>query len=161
RPRPVRRAALPRARRAGERARRVHSGPGPEPARRAATGAPAHLPVHRPRSRGRETHRGSRGGHVPRQDRGTRARARVVRHAPPRPTLGAHRRSPRGPAGPVVDPLAPAPPVDDRRLRRLQLAGIASGFTAGAWLGAAEAPTKMVTLGLSPVVISLTMVLGV
>jgi glucose uptake protein GlcU len=46
-------------------------------------------------------------------------------------------------------------------LRRLQLAGIASGFTAGAWLGAAEAPTKMVTLGLSPVVISLAMVLGV
>ncbi|HEX4629091.1 MAG TPA: hypothetical protein VH137_09900, partial [Gemmatimonadales bacterium] len=52
-------------------------------------------------------------------------------------------------------------PLDAGRLRRLQLAGIASGFTAGAWLGAAEAPTKMVTLGLSPVVISLTMVLGV
>ena len=46
-------------------------------------------------------------------------------------------------------------------MRRLQLAGIACGFAAGAWLGAAEAPTKMVTLGLSPVVISLTMVLGV
>ena len=51
--------------------------------------------------------------------------------------------------------------LDPGRLRRLQLAGIASGFTAGAWLGAAEAPTKMVTLGLSPVVISLAMVLGV
>ena len=62
----------------------------------------------------------------------------------------------------MVDPLAPASaPVDARRLARLQLAGIASGFTAGAWLGAAEAPTKMVTLGLSPVVISLAMVLGV
>jgi len=61
----------------------------------------------------------------------------------------------------VVDPLTPAPALDPRRLRRLQLAGIASGFTAGAWLGAAEAPTKMVTLGLSPVVISLAMVLGV
>ncbi|PYO59837.1 MAG: glucose uptake permease, partial [Gemmatimonadetes bacterium] len=61
-----------------------------------------------------------------------------------------------------MDPLAPAPPpLDARRLGRLQLAGIASGFTAGAWLGAAEAPTKMVTLGLSPVVISLAMVLGV
>ena len=35
------------------------------------------------------------------------------------------------------------------------------GVTAGAWLGAAEAPTKLVTLGLSPVVISLTMVIGV
>jgi len=65
----------------------------------------------------------------------------------------------------VVDPLAPAPApapgLDPSRLRRLQLTGIASGFTAGAWLGAAEAPTKMVTLGLSPVVISLAMVLGV
>jgi drug/metabolite transporter (DMT)-like permease len=36
-----------------------------------------------------------------------------------------------------------------------------SGLTAGAWLGAAEAPTKLVTLGLSPVVISLSMVIGV
>ena len=35
------------------------------------------------------------------------------------------------------------------------------GLTAGAWLGAAEAPTKLVTLGLSPVVISLGMVIGV
>ncbi len=61
----------------------------------------------------------------------------------------------------MVDPLRPAPELDASRLRRLQLAGIASGFTAGAWLGAAEAPTKMVTLGLSPVVISLAMVLGV
>ena len=65
----------------------------------------------------------------------------------------------------MVDPLAPAPAptpgLDPGRLRRLQVAGIASGFTAGAWLGAAEAPTKMVTLGLSPVVISLAMVLGV
>jgi drug/metabolite transporter (DMT)-like permease len=54
-----------------------------------------------------------------------------------------------------VDPLA-AP-----RLRRLHLVGVLSGLTAGAWLGAAEAPTKMVSLGISPVVISLTMVLGV
>jgi glucose uptake protein GlcU len=43
----------------------------------------------------------------------------------------------------------------------LQLLGVAAGFTAGAWLGAAEAPTKMVTLGIPPVVISLVMVLGV
>ncbi len=60
-----------------------------------------------------------------------------------------------------MDPLGPAHELDAGRLRRLQLAGIASGFTAGAWLGAAEAPTKMVTLGLSPVVISLAMVMGV
>jgi len=47
------------------------------------------------------------------------------------------------------------------RSRSLQLLGIFSGLTAGAWLGAAEAPTKLVTLGLSPMVISLVMVVGV
>ena len=47
------------------------------------------------------------------------------------------------------------------RLRTLQNVGMLCGLTAGAWLGAAEAPTKLVTLGLSPVVISLTMVIGV
>ncbi|HEY2456105.1 MAG TPA: GRP family sugar transporter [Candidatus Acidoferrum sp.] len=47
------------------------------------------------------------------------------------------------------------------RARSLQILGILSGFTAGAWLGAAEAPTKLVTIGISPVVISLVMVVGV
>ena len=47
------------------------------------------------------------------------------------------------------------------RQRRLQALGILSGLTAGAWLGAAEAPTKLVAVGLSPVVISLIMVVGV
>src|SRR5471032_1133080 len=47
------------------------------------------------------------------------------------------------------------------RQRKLQALGILSGLTAGAWLGAAEAPTKLVTLGLSPVVVSLSMVVGV
>jgi drug/metabolite transporter (DMT)-like permease len=47
------------------------------------------------------------------------------------------------------------------RARKLQLLGILSGFTAGAWLGAAEAPTKLVSTGLSPLVISLIMVVGV
>jgi glucose uptake protein GlcU len=47
------------------------------------------------------------------------------------------------------------------RLRTLQRAGVLSGIAAGAWLGAAEAPTKLVTTGLSPVVVSLAMVLGV
>ena len=36
-----------------------------------------------------------------------------------------------------------------------------SGLAAGAWLGAAEAPVKLVTLGLSPFLISLAMVAGV
>ena len=39
--------------------------------------------------------------------------------------------------------------------------GILCGFTAGAWLGAAEAPTKLVAIGISPIVISLIMVMGV
>src|SRR6202162_1164966 len=47
------------------------------------------------------------------------------------------------------------------RPRKLQLLGILSGLTAGAWLGAAEAPTKLVSIGLSPIVISLIMVVGV
>jgi drug/metabolite transporter (DMT)-like permease len=52
-------------------------------------------------------------------------------------------------------------PLDAGRLRRLQALGLFSGLVAGAWLGAAEAPTKLVTLGLSPVVVSLAMVIGV
>ena len=51
--------------------------------------------------------------------------------------------------------------ADARRVRTLHLLGIACGIAAGAWLGAAEAPTKLVTLGLSPVVVSLAMVVGV
>jgi len=47
------------------------------------------------------------------------------------------------------------------RAKKLQLLGILSGFTAGAWLGAAEAPTKLVSIGISPIAISLIMVIGV
>src|SRR5229473_4527692 len=50
---------------------------------------------------------------------------------------------------------------DTSRARKLQVLGILSGFTAGAWLGAAEAPTKLVSIGISPMVISLIMVIGV
>ena len=35
------------------------------------------------------------------------------------------------------------------------------GLAAGAWLGAAEAPTKLVTMGFSPFIISLGMVAAV
>src|SRR5471032_549383 len=45
--------------------------------------------------------------------------------------------------------------------RKLQALGILCGFTAGAWLGAAEAPTKLVAIGISPIVFSLIMVMGV
>src|SRR5260370_914699 len=58
-------------------------------------------------------------------------------------------------------PLAPSPAQDTSRARKLHLLGILPGFTAGAWLGAAEAPTKLVSIGLSPIVISLIMVVGV
>jgi len=50
---------------------------------------------------------------------------------------------------------------ESARLRKLQLVGILCGFSAGAWLGAAEAPTKLVKLGVSPLIISLLMVVGV
>ncbi|MGA2301080.1 MAG: GRP family sugar transporter [Candidatus Acidiferrum sp.] len=50
---------------------------------------------------------------------------------------------------------------DPARHRSLQLLSILCGFTAGAWLGAAEAPTKLVSIGVSPIVISLIMVIGV
>ncbi|MFH1619176.1 MAG: GRP family sugar transporter [bacterium] len=45
--------------------------------------------------------------------------------------------------------------------RSLHVLGVMSGLTAGAWLGTAEAPTKFVTAGLSPFLISLAMVAGV
>jgi drug/metabolite transporter (DMT)-like permease len=51
--------------------------------------------------------------------------------------------------------------TDAARQRALRLAGTLSGIAAGAWLGAAEAPTKLVTIGLAPVVVSLVMVIGV
>jgi len=43
----------------------------------------------------------------------------------------------------------------------LHALGVFCGLAAGAWLGAAEAPTKLVTLGFSPFLISLGMVVGV
>ncbi len=39
--------------------------------------------------------------------------------------------------------------------------GVACGIAAGAWLGSAEAPIKLVASGYSPIVISLCMVMGV
>ena len=60
-------------------------------------------------------------------------------------------------ANPLISPKAQI----TTRARSLQILGALCGFTAGAWLGAAEAPTKLVTIGISPVVISLVMVVGV
>jgi glucose uptake protein GlcU len=60
----------------------------------------------------------------------------------------------------VYTQIASAIP-DASRSKKLQQLGILSGFAAGAWLGAAEAPTKLVSIGVSPMVISLIMVVGV
>src|SRR6202140_3145537 len=61
----------------------------------------------------------------------------------------------------ALAPTLDSSPQQTSRARKLQLLGTLSGFTAGAWLGAAEAPTKLVSIGLSPLVISLVMVVGV
>src|ERR1700739_3125407 len=52
---------------------------------------------------------------------------------------------------------------DSQRLstKSLHWLGVTCGLVGGAWLGAAEAPVKLVTIGLSPYVISLCMVVGV
>src|SRR6202171_3645484 len=55
--------------------------------------------------------------------------------------------------GPVIQ--------DASRSKKLQLLGILSGFAAGAWLRAAEAPTELVSLRIFTMVISLIMVIGV
>jgi len=52
-------------------------------------------------------------------------------------------------------------PVSTTRLRSLQALGIFCGFAAGAWLGGAEAPIKLVSPDISPITVSLIMVCGV
>src|SRR5580693_5089450 len=47
------------------------------------------------------------------------------------------------------------------RFRSMHGIGVLCGLGAGVWLGAAEAPTKLVNTGLSPFAISLCMVAGV
>src|ERR1700741_779757 len=49
-------------------------------------------------------------------------------------------------------------PAADRSLHGL---GVICGLAAGVWLGAAEAPTKLVNAGFSPFAVSLCMVAGV
>jgi drug/metabolite transporter (DMT)-like permease len=64
--------------------------------------------------------------------------------------------TPQGVATSTSDPSASA-----HRQRRLQTMGILSGFAAGAWLGGAEAPIKLVNPNVSPITVSLIMVCGV
>src|SRR5512138_3932471 len=56
---------------------------------------------------------------------------------------------------------AAAPSKTAKPLLSLHRLGVICGLAAGAWLGAAEAPTKLVTLGFSPFLVSLGMVTGV
>src|ERR1700722_6977591 len=50
---------------------------------------------------------------------------------------------------------------NDWRGKKLHALGGVCGFTAAAWLRTSEAPTKLVSIGVSPLVISLIMVVGV
>jgi len=54
-----------------------------------------------------------------------------------------------------------APAKTNRSFGSVHGLGVACGLAAGVWLGAAEAPTKLVNSGLSPYAISLCMVAGV
>src|SRR6202789_22008 len=54
-----------------------------------------------------------------------------------------------------------AAPKAQRERLSLHGLGVICGLTAGVWLGAAEAPTKLVNAGFSPFAISLCMVAGV
>jgi drug/metabolite transporter (DMT)-like permease len=67
--------------------------------------------------------------------------------------------------GEGVNTVAAVTPVESRmpagRLRKLQTLGIFCGVVAGAWLGGAEAPIKMVNPEVSPITVSLIMVFGV
>jgi drug/metabolite transporter (DMT)-like permease len=49
----------------------------------------------------------------------------------------------------------------EKKFRSMHGLGVICALSAGAWLGAAEAPTKLVNTGLSPYAISLCMVAGV
>jgi drug/metabolite transporter (DMT)-like permease len=50
--------------------------------------------------------------------------------------------------------------TDPSRQRTLQTLGVFCGMAAALWLAAAEAPTKLVTIAVSPLIISFMMVLG-
>ena len=58
-------------------------------------------------------------------------------------------------------PESAPPSLHATRLRSLQALGIFCGFAAGAWLGGAEAPIKLVNPDISPITVSLIMVCGV
>ena len=57
--------------------------------------------------------------------------------------------------------MLPGSSLNRERLRNLQALGMFCGFAAGAWLGGAEAPIKLVNPDISPITVSLVMVCGV
>lgn len=59
-----------------------------------------------------------------------------------------------------VNPAIAATLTDPSRQRNLHRLGIFCGISAALWLAGAEAPTKLVTVSVSPLVISFMMVLG-
>ncbi len=59
-----------------------------------------------------------------------------------------------------MNPIVTEPRVERSRQQKLQFLGIFCGFAAALWLAGAEAPTKLVTVAVSPFVISFMMVLG-
>jgi drug/metabolite transporter (DMT)-like permease len=65
------------------------------------------------------------------------------------------------PSAPSVEAPARYPQFENTRLRSLQALGIFCGFAAGAWLGGAEAPIKLVSPDISPITVSFAMVCGV
>ncbi|MFZ0590983.1 MAG: hypothetical protein WAM39_10900, partial [Bryobacteraceae bacterium] len=50
--------------------------------------------------------------------------------------------------------------IDHSRQRQLHKLGIFCGFSAALWLAGAEAPTKLVAVSISPLVVSFMMVFG-
>ena len=63
----------------------------------------------------------------------------------------------------TLSPSTTDSPLDASKspARSMHLLGVVCGIAAGIWLGASEAPTKLVDVGLSPFAISLCMVAGV
>jgi drug/metabolite transporter (DMT)-like permease len=61
---------------------------------------------------------------------------------------------------PVLSHAIDSTPLDQSRQRVLHRLGIFCGLAAALWLAGAEAPTKLVTVAVSPMVISFMMVLG-
>jgi drug/metabolite transporter (DMT)-like permease len=95
----------------------------------------------------------------------------VGRPAAGRPVLGSLRRSHCGPGASLPGPMTPTEnnlPIravadaatDQARQHKLHRLGIFCGIAAALWLAGAEAPTKLVTVSVSPLIISFMMVFG-